>query len=290
MSEDLLLAARDQRAGPREALPAPGARRRLAVALILVLIAAVWEGAKILFQLPDYKLPHLTTVLAQFGAPTQGGSGPIWAVWMLRNSLVTFGEALTGFALGGAFGCALAILFAASPLFERGLLPYVVGSQTVPILAIAPMVVVALGRLGAPDWLPKAVVAAYLTFFPVTIGMLRGLRSAPSDALDLMRSYAATPLQSFIKLRLPAALPYLFTAFKVAATASVIGAIVAELPAGSKEGVGVVILNAAQYYNSSPQTLYATIMAASALGLGFYGLVILAERLAVGEQRLRDAG
>ena len=167
-------------------------------------------------------------------------------------------------------------------------MPYVVGSQTVPILAIAPMVVVGMGRMGAPSWAAKAIVAAYLTFFPVTIGMLRGLRATPPDALALMRSYAATPLQLFLKLRLPAALPHLFTSLKIAATASVIGAIVAELPAGAQRGIGVSIINAAQYYNSRPPALYATILVAAMVGLVCYGTVVLAERLVLRERPAPD--
>lgn len=116
-------------------------------------------------------------------------------------------------------GFALAVLFMRLPMLERGLMPYVIGSQTVPILAIAPMVVVGLGRMGAPPWLARMVVAAYLTFFPVTIGMLRGLRAASPQSLDLMHAYGATPLQYFWKLRLPVSLPYLFTALKIAASA-----------------------------------------------------------------------
>jgi NitT/TauT family transport system permease protein len=200
---------------------------------------------------------------------------------MLSNAATTLGEAIMGFVLGGLLGCGLAMVFASSRLIERSLLPYVVGSQTVPILAIAPMVVVGLGQMNAPDWLAKAVVAAYLTFFPVTIGMLRGLRSAPPDALDLMRSYAASPAQVFLKLRLPAALPYLFTSLKIAATASVIGALVAELPVGSRSGIGVEIIKAAQFYNARPALLFATVIVAGAIGLVFYGAVALAEHLIV---------
>ena len=281
----MLLAASDARMRPRGAGAAFRGRGWLALLLIVALAAVAWEGAKALFNISDQKLPHLAAILGQFGERTQGGTGPIWAALALQNAAVTFGEALMGFALGGLLGCALAMLFASSPLLERGLLPYVVGSQTVPILAIAPMVVVGLGRLGAPDWLAKAVVTAYLTFFPVTIGMLRGLRSVSPDALDLMRSYAAASGQVFLKLRLPAALPYLFTSLKVAATASIIGAIVAELPAGSKNGIGVVIINAAQYYNSRPTALYAAVLMAGAVGLCFYGLVVLAERAVVRERR-----
>jgi NitT/TauT family transport system permease protein len=146
--------------------------------------------------------------------------------------------------------------------------------------------VVGLGRVGAPDYLAKIAVAAYLTFFPVTIGMLRGLRSVPPDALALMHSYAANGAQTFRKLKLPASLPYLFTSLKIAATASVIGAIVAELPAGAKRGIGVVILNAAQYYNSRPPALWAAVIIAGLVGLCFYALVVLAERLIVGPRAL----
>ena len=285
MSDDLTLATNTPAPRPRSPGLSRGGRSWLATLLLVVLIAIVWESAKALFSISDQKLPHIAAILNEFGAPTRGGAGPILGISMLQNASVTFGEALLGFALGGLLGCALAVIFAASRLLERGLLPFVVGSQTVPILAIAPMVVVGLGQLNAPDWLAKAVVAAYLTFFPVTIGMLRGLRSTSPEALDLMRSYAAGSWPTFWKLRLPAALPYLFTSLKVAATASVIGAIVAELPAGSKSGVGVVIINAAQYYNSRPPVLYAAVLVAASIGLLFYGLVALAEKLIVKERK-----
>ena len=285
MSDDLTLATNTPASRPRSPGGSRGGRSWLATLLLLALIAIAWESAKALFSISDQKLPHIAAILREFGAPTRGGAGPILGISMLQNASVTFGEALLGFALGGLLGCALAVIFAASRLLERGLLPFVVGSQTVPILAIAPMVVVGLGQLNAPDWLAKAVVAAYLTFFPVTIGMLRGLRSTPPEALDLMRSYAAGSWPTFWKLRLPAALPYLFTSLKVAATASVIGAIVAELPAGSKSGVGVVIINAAQYYNSRPPVLYAAVLVAASIGLLFYGLVALTERLVVKERK-----
>jgi len=285
LSDDLTLAATTPPRGAPRARRLLPKRSSVASLLVLLALALVWEGAKALFGISDQKLPHLLAIFGEFGTRTRGGAGPVLAVAMFENAVVTFGEALFGFALGGLLGCTLAVVFASSRLLERGLLPFVVGSQTVPILAIAPMVVVGLGRLGAPDLLSKAVVAAYLTFFPVTIGMLRGLRSVPPDALSLMRSYAASAGQTFWKLRLPAALPYLFTSLKVAATASVIGAIVAELPAGSKNGIGVTILNATQYYNSRPPVLYAAVLVAGAIGLLFYGIVALAERLIIRERK-----
>ena len=284
MSEEAIPAAQDASAGQR-LRPALWRKPWMSSLLLLVLLAIAWEVFKLLFSISDQKLPHLSAIAATFFDRPRGDDGPLRATLLLSSAAATLGEAIMGFGLGGLLGCGLAVIFAASRLLERSLLPYVVGSQTVPILAIAPMVVVGLGQLNAPDWLAKAVVAAYLTFFPVTIGMLRGLRSTPPDALDLMRSYAATPAQVFLKLRLPAALPYLFTSLKVAATASVIGALVAELPAGSTNGIGVEIIKAAQFYNARPPLLFATVIMAAAIGLVFYGAVAVAERLVVRERK-----
>ncbi len=278
-----------QLAGQRaRALPAPPvaggtslARRLLPVAALLLLLAIGWEGSKALFDISDNKLPHLTAIVQALMTRTQGGSGPLLLLKMLENARATFGVAVGGFVLGGALGFVLALLFTHVRILERSLMPYVIGSQTVPILAVAPIVVVGLGAMGAPPWVAKAVVAAYLTFFPVTIGMLRGLRSVSPDALALMRSYAASPLHIFFRLRLPASLPYLFTALKISATASVIGALVAELPASSPRGIGLVIVNATQYYNSNPPVLYAAVLVAGAIGLCAYGIVALTEYLVV---------
>jgi NitT/TauT family transport system permease protein len=254
-------------------------RRSAPVLITLAVLLLFWELSKWLFAIPDQRLPSLGALIEAMGTRTQGGAGPLLITQMIVNAWATFKVAAGGFLIGGVLGFALALLFSQAPPLERGLLPYVIGSQTVPILAIAPMVVVGLGRMGAQPWVAKMVVAAYLTFFPVTIGMLRGLRAASPLSHDLMHSYAAGPLQVFWKLRLPVALPYLFTALKVAASASVIGAIVAELPAGSREGIGVMILNAAQFYNSRPPALYLAILVAGLLGVVCYSLVALVERL-----------
>jgi NitT/TauT family transport system permease protein len=184
-----------------------------------------------------------------------------------------------GFVLGGIAGFLLAALFVHVKPAERGLMPYVIASQTVPIIAIAPMIVVGVGRLGAPPWLSKSIIAAYLTFFPVTINALRGLTSVHRDQLALMHSYAASQAQLFFKVRLPASAPYLFTAMKIASTASVVGAIIGELPVGSTRGLGVQLVVGSQYNTFNPGFLWATILMAAILGLLFYGLVALAERL-----------
>jgi NitT/TauT family transport system permease protein len=285
VSDGAVLAQQASDSNRQHRLPWSRVRPWLFALLILVVLAVLWEIVKVVFQVSDQKLPHLWAIGSAFFDRPRGADGPLRAAILFESALATFGEALAGFVIGGLLGILLAMLFASSRLLERGLLPYVVGSQTVPILAIAPMVVVGLGQLNAPDWLAKAIVAAYLTFFPVTIGMLRGLRSASPDALDLMRSYAASPLQVFVKLRFPAALPNLFTSLKIAATASVIGALVAELPAGSQKGIGVEIIKAAQFYNANPPLLFATILMSALIGLCFYGAVALAEQLIVRERK-----
>jgi NitT/TauT family transport system permease protein len=265
---------------------ATGARarvlRRLPGVALLLAVVVVWEGAKALFAIPTYQLPHVHDILRVF--VSRAGTGQYWIVLIARSVTYTAWEALVGFVLGGVAGLALAVAFAYSRLLERGLLPYVVASQTVPILAIAPMVVV---WLGPASWLSKAVIAAYLTFFPVTINMLRGFRSVDPDAVSLMRSLAASPRRVFLKLQFPAALPYLFTALRISATASVVGAIVGELPVGSRFGMGVEIINAAQYYNAWPARLWAVDLVAASIGIGFYHVVALVERRVV---RWRPAG
>jgi NitT/TauT family transport system permease protein len=259
----------------------PHLQRILPITTLLAALLLLWEGSKLVFALSDQSLPHISQVLGIFATRTQGGEGPLFISRMLTNAGATFGGAMGGMLIGCVLGILLALLFTQVRLLERGLMPYVIGSQMVPILAIAPMVVVGLGRIGAPDWLAKALVAAYLTFFPITIGMLRGLRAPSPDALALMRTYAASPLHVFLKLRLPASLPYLFTSLKIAATVSVIGAIVAELPASSAHGIGMAIVQAAQFYNSRPPALFATVLVAALTGLLMYALVVLAERLIV---------
>ena len=247
-------------------------QRRVASVLVVLAIIAIWEGAKAAFAIPTYMLPHIHEIFGEF--LRRGGRGELYVGLMAHNAAYTAWEAFVGFAAGGAAGLALAVSFAYSRLLERGLLPYVIASQTVPILAIAPMIVVWLGT----TWVSKAIIAAYLTFFPVTINMLRGFKSVDRDAMALMRSLAATSPQAFFKLQFPAALPYLFTALRISATASVIGAIIGELPVGSRYGMGVVIINAAQYYNWRPANLWAAILVSASIGIAFYHAVAAVER------------
>ncbi len=225
--------------------------------------------------LNDLNLPHLQMIAEAFAQPARR-NGELLLLRILADAGVyTFSEAIFGFVFGAALGFMLGALFAHSRLLERGLLPYVVASQTVPILAIAPMVVIWLGA----GQLSVAVIAAYLTFFPVTINTLRGMQSPAAEQVELMRSYAASRWTIMWKLRLPAALPYIFTALKVSATASVVGAIIGELPSGIGDGLGRAILDFSSDYSliSTPK-LWASIVMAAAVGMLFFAAVSLCER------------
>lgn len=235
---------------------------------------------KLPIRADDRAMPHVKDMITTLFAPPRRNSEEMLIEILFRASLFTLLEAFAGFLIGGILGFSLGVLFAHSNLLERGLLPYVVASQTVPLLAIAPMVVIWLGG----SWLSVAVIAAYLTFFPVTINTLRGLRSPQPTALELMRSYAATPWEILWKLRVPAALPYIFTALKISATASVVGAIIGELPSGIANGLGRVILNFNQYYATGPEKLWATILFASLTGMTFFLIIVILEKIFVRHQ------
>jgi NitT/TauT family transport system permease protein len=268
-----------------------GALKRLGMlAIVLAGLCVLWEafkwfgettGLKIgAFVVNDRTFPHIHDIIGQLFEPSRR-NGPMLIEVLWDAALFTAKEAAVGFALGASVGFLLGTVLAHSRLLQRGFLPYIVASQTIPILAIAPMVVVWLGGRGFPDWFSVSVISAYLTFFPVTINTLRGLTSADPRALELMRSYAASPFQIFWKLRLPTSLPYLFAAFKIAATASVVGAIIGELPASIQDGLGGAILNFNQYYATSPPSLWATNLIAALLGITFFLIVVIAERIVV---------
>lgn len=157
------------------------------------------------------------------------------------NAAVTALEAVAGLVLAAAAGLGFAVLLVGSRAFERAMMPWLVASQTVPIIAVAPMLAVVLGQYGVAGWVPKAIIAAFIAFFPIAVGVAKGLRSADPLALDLMRSYDATPAQTFVRLRFPASLPFLFTGFKVAMAAALVGAIVAETSVVSLAGLGKML-------------------------------------------------
>jgi NitT/TauT family transport system permease protein len=195
---------------------------------------------------------------------------------LIYHSWVTLSATLLGFLLGASFGIVLAILIVHARTLEKSLLPWIICSQMVPILAVAPIVIVVLGSIGLRGLLPKAIISAYLCFFPVTIGVVKGLTSPDPMQLDLMRTWSATPAQIFWKLRWPSAVPFLFASLKVSITISLIGAIVAELPTGAQAGIGARLL-AGSYYGQTVQ-IWAALVAASLLSVGLIGFIGFFER------------
>ena len=196
---------------------------------------------------------------------------------LVYHGWVTLSSALLGFALGSVLGIVLAAGIVHFRTLERSLLPWIIASQTVPILAIAPMIIVVLGSLGFVGVVPKAIISAYLCFFPVTIGMVKGLTSPDPMHLDLVRTYNAGTSQIFWKLRWPSAVVYLFASLKVAVALAIVGAIVGELPTGAQAGLGARLLTGS-YYGQTVQIWAALVVAALVAGL-CVAAVGLAERL-----------
>jgi NitT/TauT family transport system permease protein len=276
-------------------------------ALALVLVAAVWElykvagpqdggtvfGWTILPRANDTAMPHVWEMISRYGQPENRASDTPILVVVLRGAWFTFRIALVGLALGTAVGLGLAVLMARYKVVERGLLPYLVLSQTVPLIALAPLVVSWGGRLhlGAfewPRWLSAAVLGAFLAFFPVAVGTLKGLTSTPPASLELMDSYAATWRQTLFKLRFPAALPYIVPALKLAATASVVGVVVAEISTGLAGGIGRLIIEYAREATSDPAKVFTAVFGAAALGLVLFAIVSLVDLVGM-RNRPREA-
>jgi NitT/TauT family transport system permease protein len=271
------------------------------MALFLLGLAVVWEGFKWLagdpwrypqfgyehfppfhvLQASDLQLPHIWDIAAALGRPVQRNSPQSLGQFLFGAALFTWREALIGFVIGALVGIGLATLFVHSRLAERAFVPYVIASQTIPIVALAPLIAVSLGQGLASI----VLISTYLTFFPVTIAQIRGLRSPDPRSLELMRSYAASKWEIYWKLRLPASTPYLFTALKIAATAAVVGTIIGEDPGGAAEGLGRAIVNFNSQYISAPEKLWATILVASLLGIAFYLVVRVLEMIALRGRR-----
>jgi NitT/TauT family transport system permease protein len=232
-----------------------------------------WRPPLDIKQASDLNLPHTWSIITALAEPVQRNADASLAQFLVGAALYTWREAAIGFVAGALLGGSLAALFVHAPIAERALVPYVIASQTIPIVALAPMIAFAVDD----PVVSVVIIATFLTFFPVTISMIRGLRSPDPRALELMRSYAASRWSVFWKLRLPASLPYLFTALKISATASIVGAIVGEGPGGIQAGLGRAIINFNNQYISGPEKLWATILAAALVGIAFFGLVRIAE-------------
>ncbi|CCM76209.1 ABC transporter permease [Rhizobium mesoamericanum] len=196
---------------------------------------------------------------------------------LVYHSWVTLSSTLLGFGFGTLLGIVIAVGIVHIKALDRSLMPWVIASQTIPILAIAPMVIVVLGAINITGLIPKALISTYLSFFPVTVGMVKGLRSPEVMFLDLMRTYNATPSQTFWKLRVPASVPFLFTSMKVAIAASLVGAIVGELPTGAVAGIGSKLL-AGSYYSQTID-IWAALVAGSVLAASLVAIVGLVAKI-----------
>ncbi|WP_106746542.1 ABC transporter permease [Yoonia maritima] len=196
---------------------------------------------------------------------------------LVYHGWVTLSATLLGFAIGTGLGILLAVGIVYNRAMDMSVMPWAIASQTIPILALAPMIIVVLGAIGIQGLLPKAIISAYLSFFPVVVGMVKGLRSPDAMQLDLLRTYHASPAQGFWKLRLPASVPYLFASLKIGISASLVGAIVAELPTGARAGFGARMLVGDQY--GQPLVTWAALFAAAITAAALVGLFSLLERL-----------
>ena len=196
---------------------------------------------------------------------------------LVYHGWVTLAPTLLGFVIGTGLGVLLAVGIVYSRVMDRSVMPWAIVSQTIPILALAPMVIVVLGSMGIQGLFPKSLIAAYLSFFPVVVGMVKGLRSPSAMQLDLLRTYHASGAQGFWALRLPASLPYLFASLKIGISASLVGTIVAELPTGARAGFGARMLVGDQY--GQPLVSWAALFAAALTAAALVGLFSAIERL-----------
>ena len=196
---------------------------------------------------------------------------------LIFHSWITLSSTLVGFLLGTSLGILLAIGIVHNNAMNMSVMPWAIASQTIPILAIAPMIIVVLNSIGVQGLLPKAIISSYLCFFPVVVGMVKGLRSPDKIDTDLLHTYNATNAQKFWKLRLPTSMPFLFASLKVGISASLVGAIVGELPTGAVRGLGARLL-AGSYYGQTIQIWSALIMAAI-VAAALVGILALLQKL-----------
>jgi NitT/TauT family transport system permease protein len=204
---------------------------------------------------------------------------------LVYHGWVTLSATLLGFAIGTGLGILLAVGIVHNRAMDLSVMPWAIASQTIPILAIAPMIIVVLASLNIIGIVPKAIISAYLSFFPVVVGMVKGLRSPDQMQLDLMKTYSASRAATFWKLRLPSSVPYLFASLKVSVAASLVGAIVGELPAGATAGLGARLLSGS-YYGQTVQ-IWAALFAAAALAAGLVMIIGGVERVALKRMGIR---
>jgi NitT/TauT family transport system permease protein len=272
------------------------------ILIVVAAIIALWYGFAVYLNAPrqldiyqksgtEWSFPQLVRdTLAQdrpvLPAPHQVAA-EIWKTTvdvsptskrsLVYHGWVTLSSTLLGFAMGTVLGILLAVFIVHNRAADRSVMPWIIASQTIPILAIAPMIIVVLNAIGMTGLLPKAMISTYLSFFPVAVGMVKGLRSPETIQLDLMHTYNASPAQTFWKLRWPSSMPFLFTSMKVAVAISLVGAIVGELPTGAVAGLGARLL-AGSYYGQTVQ-IWSALFAAAAIAAVLVTIIGIAHRV-----------
>ena len=273
-----------------------GSRRAAMFVLSMALVAVAWElykkfgpqdggkvlGWKILPRAKDRVMPHVSEIFSRFGDPINRASDETVLSVVLKAVWFSFRLVLAGFAMGLVAGVLLAVVMTRFRIAERAVLPYLVISQTVPLIALAPLIVSWGGRLSVggfvwPRWLSAALLGAFLTFFPIAVGTLRGLKSPSASSLELMDSFAAPWRSTLFKLRFPAAVPYMVPALKLGAAGSVIGVVVSEISTGLRGGIGRLVIEFGRATTSDPAIVYTAVIGAAFLGLAMAGLVSLAD-------------
>jgi NitT/TauT family transport system permease protein len=272
----------------------------------IVLVVLAWEGYKavgpekggkvfglrLLPKAENSSMPHVWEMLRRYARPEVRGSKSTIFNAVASGAWYSFRIALVGLLLGVIIGMILAILMARFRVVERGLLPWLIISQTVPLIALAPLVVswggrLKLGSFEWKKWMSAATIAAFLAFFPIAVGALKGLTSPPSAAVELMNSYAARWRDGLVKLRLPAAVPFLIPALKLGAAAAVVGTVVAEISTGLKGGIGRLIIEYSREATADPAKVFTAVFGAVALGLAMAGLIAVVD-LVVSRNRPKE--
>jgi NitT/TauT family transport system permease protein len=264
--------------------------------LSMALVAACWElykkfgpqdggsvfGWRILPRAKDRVMPHVSEILSRFDDPINRASNETVFDVVLKGVWFSLRLVLAGFTIGLVAGMLLAVLMTRFRVAEQSVLPYLVISQTIPLIALAPLIVSWGGKLEIggfvwPRWLSASVLGAFLTFFPISVGTLRGLKSPPPASLELMESYAAPWRSTLFKLRFPAALPYIIPALKLGAAGAVIGVVVSEISTGLRGGIGRLVIEFGRATTSDPAIVYTAVLGAACLGLIMAGLVAVVD-------------
>ena len=272
-------------------------RRLVMFPLAFALVAVLWEGYKavgptgggeilgvrLLARTDDRAMPHIWDMFSRFGqAEVRGGADTILVV-VARATWYSFRSAFAAFLIGSLLGIGLAVLMARFRWFERALMPYLVISQTVPIIVLAPLIISLMAynsrELASATWLAAVLLGVFLAFFPVAVGTLRGLQSTAAAPLELMDSLAAGWWKTLWKLRFPSAVPYLAPALRLAGASAVVGVVVSEISLGVRFGVGRLILSYGQEATTDPPKLFTAVFGAAALGLVMAAFVVGIDRL-----------